>query len=110
MVSDVKTLTNKGCKIAAQNKIKKSGESINHYVDQVMIFAWLYNKDQEVIQQGSGGYQTRIRRVYDKDQEVITRIFLLSLLLSASVERCFVSCMRDFLFKVHCIIIWITKS
>ena len=27
--------------------------------------------DQEVIQQGSGCYTTRIRRLYNKDQEVI---------------------------------------
>ena len=32
---------------------------------------WLYNKNQEVIQQGSGGYNTRIRRLYTKDQEVM---------------------------------------
>ena len=31
----------------------------------------LYDKDQEVIWQGSGGYMTRVRRLYDKDQEVI---------------------------------------
>ena len=30
----------------------------------------LYNKDQEVIQQRLGGYTTRIRRFYNKDQEV----------------------------------------
>ena len=28
-------------------------------------------KDQEVIQQGSGGYTTRIRRLYNKDHKVI---------------------------------------
>ena len=44
----------------------------------------LYNKDQEVILQGSGGYTTRI-----------SRICLVSVLLSASVERCFDSRMRD---------------
>ena len=37
-----------------------------------------------------------IRRLYNKDQEVISRIFLVSLLLSALVKRCFVSRMRDF--------------
>ena len=50
---------------------------------QKNIFFWanfarirrLYNKDQEVIQQESGGYTTRIRRLYNKDQEVISRIF-----------------------------------
>ena len=36
----------------------------------------LYNKDQEVIKKGSGGYTTRIRRLYNKDQEVISRIFI----------------------------------
>ena len=40
-----------------------------------------YNKDQEVIQQGSGGYATRIGR------------------LLALVERCFVSRMQDFLSR-----------
>ena len=37
-----------------------------------------------------------IRRLYNKDQKVITSICLVSVLLSASVERCFVSHMRDF--------------
>ena len=31
----------------------------------------LYDEDQEVIRQGLGGYMTRIRRLYDKDQEII---------------------------------------
>ena len=31
----------------------------------------LYKQDQEVLQQGSGGYTTGIKRFYDKDQEVI---------------------------------------
>ena len=30
-----------------------------------------FGKGQEVIQQGSGGYTTRIRRLYNKNQEVI---------------------------------------
>ena len=34
-------------------------------------FRSLYNKDQAVIQQGSGDYTTRIRRFYNKDQEVM---------------------------------------
>ena len=55
-----------------------------------------YNKDQEVIQQGSVGYTTRIRRLYNKDQDVIRWIFLVSVLLSASIEQCFVSRMQDF--------------
>ena len=52
MVSHLKTVTHKGCKIAAQKKF---------------VF--------ERILQGSGGYTTRIRRLYNKDQEVISRIF-----------------------------------
>ena len=87
----------------------------------------LYNKDEEVVQQGWGGYTTKIRRLYNKDEEVMfsdaiieplqkcfaykgckklvffickfcltSRICLVSVLLSASVERCFVSHMRDF--------------
>ena len=56
----------------------------------------LYNKDQEVIQHGSGGYTTRIRKFYNKDQEVIGKKNLVLVLLSASVERCFVSRVRDF--------------
>ena len=71
----------------------------------------LDNKDQEIIPKGSGGYTTRIRRLYNKDQEVIQHgsggytkrirrllggFFLVSVLLSASVERCFVSRMQDF--------------
>ena len=35
----------------------------------------LYNKNQDIIQQGLGGYTSRIRRLYNKDQEVISRIF-----------------------------------
>ena len=31
----------------------------------------LYDKDQEVIRQGSGGYTTMIGRLYHKDQEVL---------------------------------------
>ena len=29
----------------------------------------LYNKDQKVIQKGSEGYSTRIKRLYNKDHE-----------------------------------------
>ena len=57
-------------------------------------------KDQEVKQQGSGGYTTRIRRLYNKDQDVISWIFLVFVLLSASVERCFVSSVRDFVLNL----------
>ena len=42
-----KLLLIKGCKIAMQK----------------IVYARLYNKDKEVIQQGSGGYTTRIRRL-----------------------------------------------
>ena len=33
----------------------------------------LDNKDREVIHKGSGGYTTRIRRLYNMDQEVIQK-------------------------------------
>ena len=77
-----KTLTNKDVKSPHAQK-KKLGE---------------FCKDQEVIQQGSGGYTTWIRRLYNKDPEVISRIFLVSVLLYALVERCFVSRMRVFCY------------
>ena len=31
----------------------------------------MYNKDPEVIHQGLGGYTTSIRRLYNKDQDVM---------------------------------------
>ena len=37
----------------------------------VCVFRRLYNKDQKVIQQQSGGYTTMTRRLYKKDQDVI---------------------------------------
>ena len=71
-------------------------------------FLGTFCKDQEVIQQGLGGFTTRIRRLYNKYQKVIQqgsggyyRIFfdfLLSVLLSPLVGRGFVSRMRDFFF------------
>ena len=54
--------TNKGCKIAAQKKV-------SFWANFARIWR-LYKKDQEVKQQGSGGYTTRIRRLYNKAQEV----------------------------------------
>ena len=45
----------KGCKIAVQKKV---------------VFGQ-FCKDQEVVQQGSVGYTTSIRRLYNKDQDVI---------------------------------------
>ena len=51
MVSYLKTFTNKGC------SAKKN------------LFLGEFSKDKEVIQQGSGGYTTRIRRLYIMDQE-----------------------------------------
>ena len=47
-------------------------------------------KDQEVIQQGSAGYTTRIRRL-------LAGFFLLWVLLSLLVKRCFVFRMQDLL-------------
>ena len=51
-----RSFTNKECKIAAQKKF---------------VLGQQFFKDQEVKQQGSGGYTTRIKRLYNKDQEVI---------------------------------------
>ena len=48
MVSHLKTISNKGCKIAVQKKI---------------VFGQIL--------QGRIGYTTRIRRLYNKDQEVM---------------------------------------
>ena len=78
MVSNLKTFTNKGCKIAAQ-----------------FVFLFLF---WEVIQQGPGGYTTRIRRLYNKDlevinkdQEVISRIFFgIGATIRIGQKRCFV--------------------
>ena len=49
------TFFTKGCKIAVQRKV----------------FFYEFFKDQEVTQLGSGGYTTRIRRLYNKDPVVI---------------------------------------
>ena len=116
MVSDLNFLLIKGVKSPRKNKMFFWGNLglINHWSlsqsrGHTTRIRRSYNKDQEVIQQESGGYTTRLRRLYNNDQEVIqqgsggytTRIrrllagFLVSVLQSASVERCFVSRMRD---------------
>ena len=53
MVSHLKTFNNKECKIAKQKKACFRANFVR--------IRRLYNKDQGVIQQGSGGYTTRIR-------------------------------------------------
>ena len=60
MVSDLKAITTKGCKIAGEKKMANFAR-----------IRRLHNKDQGVIQQGSGGYSTMIRRLYNKDLEVM---------------------------------------
>ena len=73
MVSDLKTFSNKGCKIAAQKKVSfaRIFQGSGDYTTRIMRLynkdQEVYKKDQEVIQQGSGGYTTRIRRLYNKD-------------------------------------------
>ena len=81
----LKTFSKKGCKIAAQKKVGfwANFERIRKLFnkDQEVILQEsggyttrirsLYYKDQEFILQGSGGYTTRIRRLYYKDQELI---------------------------------------
>ena len=71
--------TNKGYKIAAQKSF--------FWANFAMIRR-LYNKDREVKQQGSGGYTTRVRRL-------LAGFFGIRATFR-SVERCFVSRMRDF--------------
>ena len=80
-VSHLKTFTNKGCKITAQKKF---------------VFGSIWQGSGGYIQQGSGGYSTRIKKLYNKDHEVFSRIFLVSVLLSALVKRCFIYQMWDF--------------
>ena len=69
MVSDLNIFTSKWCKIAAQkNVFGRTFLGSGCYTTRIRR---LCNKDQEVIQQGSGGYTTMIRRLYNKDQEVM---------------------------------------
>ena len=70
MVSHLKTFTNKGCKIGVQKNIVL-GRILQGSGDYTTRIRGLYNKDQEVIQQGSGSYTTMIRRLYIKDQVVM---------------------------------------
>ena len=65
VVSHLKTFTYKGFKFAAKKKVLFSG-----------LFRLSLSLIIKSILQGSGGYTTRIRRLYNKDQEVISRIFL----------------------------------
>ena len=67
VVSHLKTFTNKGCKIATQKKVCFWAGS-GCYTTRIRR---LYNKDQEVIQQGLGGNKASIRRLYNKDHNVI---------------------------------------
>ena len=48
-----------------------TGERCNEFAQKKSWFLGEFSKDQEVIQQGSAGYKTRIRELYNKDQEVI---------------------------------------
>ena len=91
MVSDLKTFTYKGCKIAAQKKSLFWGKFCN---------------DQEVIQQWSGGYTTMIRRLYNNDQKVIQqglgcyktrikRVCFLTQLQSLSIKRLLIKVVKS---------------
>ena len=103
-------------KIAAQKKLV-FGQILQGTWGYTARIGRLYNKDQEVIQQESGGYV--FWRDYRASPETLaykgckitpqkkfaffikfcltSRIFLVSVLLSVSVERCFVSRKRYFL-------------
>ena len=91
VVSHLKTFTNRGCKITAQKKVffPANWGLINHQSLRHFSIFSIFKKVFLFI-------ALLIRRLYNKDQQVISRIFLVSVLLSASVERCFVFCMRDF--------------
>ena len=96
VVSHLKTFTYKGSKIAAQ----------------IMFFLGEFCKDQEVMFSDANieplqktlaykGYKiTAQKKCFFFCEFCLTsRIVLVSVILSASVERCFVSCMRDFYFS-----------
>ena len=63
VVSHLTTFSEKGCTIAAQKKIVFLANSERNQ--------WLCNMDEDVVQQGSGSYTTRIRWLYNKDKEVM---------------------------------------
>ena len=74
MSSHLKTFSNKGCKIAAQ---KKNSFWANFANNQEVIQQGSgsgncnLRVERRTIQKGSGGYTTKIRRFYNKDQEVM---------------------------------------
>ena len=90
MVSDLKTFSNKECKIDA----KKS------------LFLCEFSRDQEVTQQRSGGYTTRIRRfttrirrLYNKDQEnMFSNAIIESLHKSFDYKGCKITALKSFFF------------
>ena len=87
MISHLNIFTNKGYKIAEKKKSANLGfiiisiRSILHFI--IFCFKIFFKA-------------FLIRMLYNKDSKVICKIFFVSVLLSAAVERCFVSCMGDF--------------
>ena len=71
MVSDLKTFTNKGTKIAARKKKFVFGQILQRRGGYTTRIRRLYNQNQEVIHQGSEIYTPRISRLYNKDREVM---------------------------------------
>ena len=70
MVSHLKKKnTYKGCKIALMFFLGFFLANLG--VNNLSLSFGKFCKDQEVLQQGSGGYTTRIRRLNIKNQEVI---------------------------------------
>ena len=106
MVSDLNFFTNKGCKIAAFFflffKFCKDQEVIQQgsggYTTSIRR---LYNKGQEFIQQGSGGYTytTRIRRLYNKEQEVMFSDAIIEPLQKTFAHKgCKITAQKKFVF------------
>ena len=60
----------------------------------------LYNKDQEVIQHRSGGYTTRIKRLYNKDQEVMFSDAIIEPLQKTfAYKGCTITSRKKFVFQ-----------
>ena len=57
--------------ILGGNSMERSSLRFENFYYKVCKVAAQKMEDEEVIQQGSGGYTTRIRRLYKEDQEVM---------------------------------------
>ena len=75
MFSHLKTFSNKGCKIAAQKKKVCFWANFANNQEVIQQGSGSGNcnlrVERRTIQKGSGGYTTKIRKLYNKDQEVM---------------------------------------